>query len=96
MGNLLRRINRLIKKLKPIGPRLLTLFYRDGSERVMPDSVNVFTEILSGQVMGYRYHNEDDGADNFYAALMAGCPAGISKLFADGDDSWMLEGLGNE
>lgn len=92
MGNLLRRINRLIKKLKPIGPRMLTLFYKDGSERVMPDNMDVFTEIISGNVATYRYHNADDGADNFYAALMAGCSS-IRDLWADGDDSWMLEGV---
>ena len=91
MRSFIRRINNLIRKVKPLAQNLLTLFYVDGTKRIMKDSEQVFFEIMSGRVESFQYndnHCEDDG---FYAALMAGCHD-IHELFEGGDDSEMLDG----
>lgn len=88
MRSFLRRVNRLIKQLKPIAPRILTLFYKNGTQR-MVDDLTAFQEIMNGQVTGFHCHNGEDASDGFYAALMAGCHD-IHELWADGDDSGML------
>ena len=92
MSGFLRRINRLIKKIKPLGRKLLTLFYADGTKRTMVDDVDAFLEVLSGRVKSVHYNNEEDDEDGFYTALMSG-EHDINKLFEDGDDSDMLEGV---
>ena len=92
MRAFLRRINRLIRKIKPITQKLLTLFYVDGTTRVMVDSEKVFSEIMSGRVESFQYQDNAGGEDGFYTALMDGCHD-IHELFKDGDDSWMLEGV---
>lgn len=95
MNGFLRRINRLIKQIEPLGKKLLTLIYVDGMKRKMKDDVDVFSEIMSGRVKSFYYHNEEDDEDGFYSALMAGCHD-INELFKDGDDSDMLPAEGVE
>lgn len=92
MRAFLRRINKLIRKIKPLAQNVLTLFYVDGTKRVMMDSEQVFFEIMSGRVESFQYKDDDGGEDGFYAALMDGCHD-IHELFKDGDDSWMLENV---
>lgn len=88
MTGFLRRINRLIARLTPLGPRLLTLFYKDGAKRTV-DDWEAFGELMSGRVTGFHCHDAEDEADGFYDALMSGCHD-IHELWADGDDSDML------
>lgn len=89
MSGLLRRIKRLKQKVLHLrGPSaLVTLIYADGSERTM-DGMKAFFEIMTADVVDVRYHS-DEFADGFFEALISS-EHDIRKLFADGDDSWML------